>query len=202
MNLFKGILYKNIFFYDLLNVLKNREKKNLRFKILNKFIKKNSSLIDVCGGAGWLKNHIDQSINYTVADASTHFGKVCKEKKINFIKINWRNSNILKKKFDYSVMIISLYQFKNNLKKIIRNLKRISKKKVIIIEEILPYSETSILSNIKKNIRGYLCKTSFYDKNNDLFDSIEFKTLMKKNNFKIINKFISNKILIAIFKKN
>ena len=171
MNLFKGILYKNNFFYNFLDFLKNREKKNLRFKILNQFIKKNSSLIDICGGAGWLKDHIDPSIKYTVADASNNFGKICKKKRINFMKINWENFNILKKKFDYSVMIISLYQFKNDLKKTIRNLKKISKKKVIIIEEILPVNESTIFSNIKKTIRGYLCKTSFYHKNNDLFDS-------------------------------
>ena len=35
MNLFKGILYKNNFFYNFFDFLKNREKKNLRFKILN-----------------------------------------------------------------------------------------------------------------------------------------------------------------------
>ena len=202
MNLLKGILYKNNFIYNFLDFLKNREKKNLRFEILNQFIKKNSSLIDICGGAGWLKDHIDPSIKYTVADASNNFGKICKKKRINFMKINWKNFNILKKKFDYSVMIISLYQFKNDLKKTIRNLKKISKKKVIIIEEVLPVSESAIFSNIKKTIRGYLCKTSFYHKNNDLFDLQEFKILMRKNNFKIINKFISNNLLIAIFKKN
>ena len=118
------------------------------------------------------------------------------------MKIDWKNFNILKKKFDYSVMIISLYQFKNNLKTTIRNLKKISKKKVIIIEEVLPVNESTIFSNIKKTIRGYLCKTSFYHKNYDLFNLQEFKILMKKNNFKIINKFISNNLLIAIFKKN
>ena len=118
------------------------------------------------------------------------------------MKINFKNFNTLKKKFDYSVMIISLYQFKGDLKKTIKNLKKISKKRVVIIEEILPVGESVSFSNIKKNIRGYLCKTSFYHKNNDLFDLQEFKILMKKNNFKIINKFISYNILIAIFKKN
>ena len=202
MNLFKGILYKNNFFYNFFDFLKNREKKNLRFKILNQFIKKNSSLIDICGGAGWLKNHIDPSIKYTVADASNNFGKICKKKRINFMKINLKNFNTLKKRFDYSVMIISLYQFKNDLKKTLRNLKKISKKKVIKIEEILPVNESTTFSKIKKNIRGYLCKTSFYNKNNDLFGLQEFKILMKKNNFKIINKLISKNLLIATFKKN
>ena len=55
-------------------------KKNLRFEIVKKLIKKKTSLIDVCGGCGWLKDHLDQSIKYTVDDASEEFGKICKKK--------------------------------------------------------------------------------------------------------------------------
>jgi len=201
MNLLKGILYKNNFFYNLLDYLKNGSKRNLRFKILNDHIDKNSTLIDICGGAGWLKEHINENIKYTVADASSEFGKSCKKKDIDFIKINWKNFNVSKMKFDYSVMIISLYQFKNNLKKIIMNLKKISKKKVIIIEEVSPDNEMVTFKDLKKKIRGYLCETDFHKKNNDLFTFNEFKILMKKNNFKVNNKFIKNNLLIATFKK-
>jgi ubiquinone/menaquinone biosynthesis C-methylase UbiE len=198
IKIFKGILYKNSYFYNLLDFLKLREKKNLRFKIAKKLIKKKSSLIDVCGGCGWLKNHLDKNINYTVADASKEFGDVCKKKNINFIKLNCKSFNIIKNKFDYTVMIISLYQFRKNLKKTIKNLKKISKRKIIIIEEILPFKETDSFRNIKKKIRDYLCNTNFYEKNNDLFSSSEFEILMKKNNFKLIKKFINNNILVGI----
>ena len=198
IKIFKGILYKNSYFYNLLDFLKLREKKNLRFKIAKKLIKKKSSLIDVCGGCGWLKNHLDKNINYTVADASEEFGDVCKKKNINFIKLNCKSFNIIKNKFDYTVMIISLYQFRKNLKKTIKNLKKISKRKIIIIEEILPFKETDSFRNIKKKIRDYLCNTNFYEKNNDLFSSSEFEILMKKNNFKLIKKFINNNILVGI----
>jgi hypothetical protein len=95
-------------------------------------------------------------------------------------------------------MIISLYQFRKNLKKTIKNLKKISKRKIIIIEEILPFKETDSFRNIKKKIRDYLCNTNFYEKNNDLFSSSEFEILMKKNNFKLIKKFINNNILVGI----
>ncbi len=40
IKIFKGILYKNSYFYNLLDFLKLREKKNLRFKIAKKLIKK------------------------------------------------------------------------------------------------------------------------------------------------------------------
>ena len=86
IKIFKGISYKNNYFYNLLDFLKHREKRNLRFKIAKKLIKKKSSLIDVCGGCGWLKDHLDENINYTVADASKEFGNVCK-KKYKFYKI-------------------------------------------------------------------------------------------------------------------
>ena len=55
--------------------------------------------------------------------------------------------------------------------------------------------------DLKKKIRGYLCETDFHKKNNDLFTFNEFKILMKKNNFKVNNKFIKNNLLIATFKK-
>jgi len=199
MEIFKGLLYKNYFFYNFLDYLKNKEKRNLRFKILNNYIRKKTSLIDVCGGTAQLKIHIDKSIKYTVADASDQFESTCKNKNINFIKLNCTNFNICKIKFDYSVMIISLYQFKSDIKKILKNLRKISKKKVIIIEEISPKNETNIFTNIKKAIRGYLCKTSFYKKNYDLFDSREFSKLMKKNKFKLIDKFVNYNLLIGIY---
>ena len=197
---FKGVLYENNYFYNLIDFLKNRGQRNLRFKILNQFIKKKSSLIDICGGCGWLRDHLDQSIKYTVADASKNFGEVCKKKKINFIKLNCNNNIIIPGKFDYGIMIISLYQFKKNLQKVIKNLKRISKKKVIIIEEILPIEEKNIITNIKKKIRDYLSYTNFNKKNNELFNYQEFKKLMKKNKFKLITKYIHNNILIGVFK--
>ena len=199
MEIFKGLLYKNNFFYNCLDYLKNKEKRNLRFKILNNYIRKKTSLIDVCGGTGQLKIHIDKSIKYTVADASDQFASTCKNKNINFIKLNCTNFNIRKIKFDYSVMIISLYQFKSDIKKILKNLRKISKKKVIIIEEISPKNETNIFTNIKKAIRGYLCKTSFYKKNYDLFNFREFSKLMKKNKFKLIDKFVNYNLLIGIY---
>ena len=96
-------------------------------------------------------------------------------------------------------MIISLYQFKNNLRKIIKNLKKISKKKIIIIEEILPSNEAVSLKNIKKKIRDYLCSSNFYEKNNGLFSLLEFKILMEKNKFKLNKKFINNNILVGVF---
>ena len=85
-------------------------------------------------------------------------------------------------------MIISLYQFRNNLRKIIKNLKKISKKKIIIIEEILPLNETVSLKNIKKKIRDYLCSSNFYEKNNKFLstDIIAIILLIMKK--KIINK--------------
>ena len=96
-------------------------------------------------------------------------------------------------------MIISLYQFKNNLRKIIKNLKKISKKKIIIIEEIIPPNEAVSLKNIKKKIRDYLCSSNFYEKNNGLFSLLEFKILMKKNKFKLNKKFINNNIIVGVF---
>ena len=122
-----------------------------------------------------------------------------KKKNINFIKLNCKNFNIIKSKFDFAVMIVSLYQFKNNLRKVIRNLKKISKKKIIIIEEILPPNEAVSLKNIKKKIRDYLCSSNFYEKNNGLFSLLEFKILMEKNKFKLNKKFINNNILVGVF---
>ena len=97
MEIFKGLLYKNNFFYNFLDYLKNKEKRNLRFKILNNYIRKKTSLIDVCGGTGQLKIHIDKSIKYTVADASDQFESICKNK----------NNNINKDK-DYEWGVISV----------------------------------------------------------------------------------------------
>ena len=115
IKLFKGVLYKNIYFYNLQNFLKRGKKKNLRFKIVKKLTNKKTSLIDVCGGCGWLKEHLDPSIKYTVADASKEFGEVCKKKDINFTRLNCKKFSIVRGKFDYVVMIISLYQFKKNV---------------------------------------------------------------------------------------
>ena len=197
MELFKGILYRKNYIYTFFNFLKNNIKRDLRFKIVNNLIKKNSTLIDVCGGAGWLKKHIDQTIKYTVSDASTEFGKICEINEINFIKLDCKNLNIIKGKFDYSVMIISLYQFRNNLKKILKSLKKISKKKIIIIEEVLPNNESYAFTYLKKKIRDYLSNTNYCYKNNHLFTSHEFKALMKKNNFRLINKFATKNLLVA-----
>ena len=63
--------------------------------------------------------------------------------------------NIIKYKFDYTVMIISLYQFRKNLKKVIKDLKKISKKKVIIVEEILPIKKINRFGFIRKKISDY-----------------------------------------------
>ena len=199
IKLFQGALYRNNYFYKLQDLLKRREKKNLRFKIIRELIKKNTSLIDVCGGCGWLKDHLDSSIEYTVADASEEFGKFCKKKNINFIKLNCKDFNIIKYKFDYTVMIISLYQFRKNLKKVIKDLKKISKKKVIIVEEILPIKKINRFSFIRKKISDYLCSTKFCKENYDLFSLSEFKILMKKSKFKLIKKFINNNILVGTF---
>jgi len=129
MELFKGILYRKNYIYIFFNILKNNIKKNLRFKIINNLIEKDSTLIDVCGGSGWLKRHIDKSIEYTVGDASEEFCKICEKNGINFIKLDCNNLSIIKDKFDYSVMIISLYQFRDNSEEILKTLKQISKKK-------------------------------------------------------------------------
>jgi len=198
IQLFKGSLYRNNYFYQLQDYLKRRREKNLRFKIIRELIKKKTSLIDVCGGCGWLKDHLDPSIEYTVADASEEFGKFCKGKDISFIKLNCRNLNIIKKKFDYTVMIISLYQFKKNLNKVIKDLKKISKKKIIIVEEILPIKEIGRIRYIRKKILDYLCTTKYCKENYDYFSFSEFKILMKKNKFKLIKKFIHNNILVGI----
>ena len=200
MIFFKGILYKNNFFYNLLDFIKNKQKRKIRFKILNKYIKNNSSLIDICGGGGWLKDHIFKNISYTVADASVEFGNTCKKKKINFVKLNCENFNIKNKKYDYSVMIISLYQFKKNFIKIFKNFKKITKRKIIFIEEISPINEINKLGNLKKIIRGYLCKTDFYKKNNDLYSYREFNDLMKKYKFKLISKYKEHNLLVGIYK--
>ena len=48
-----------------------------------------------------------------------------------------------------------------------------------------------IAAKIKKAIRGYLCKTSFYKKNNDLYTFNEFSKLMKRKKFRLIDKFSS-----------
>ena len=202
IKLFKGVLYKNIYFYNLQNFLKRVKKKNLRFKIVKRLINKKTSLIDVCGGCGWLKEHLDPSIKYTVADASKEFGEVCKKKDINFTRLNCKKFSIVRGKFDYVVMIISLYQFKKNVKKIIQNLKSISKKKVIIVEEFLPHKKTNGLANIKKKIINYFCNTNFYNENHDLFSLEELKVLMRKNKFKLIKKFIDDNILVGVFKTN
>ena len=94
-------------------------------------------------------------------------------------------------------MIISLYQFRNNLKKILKSLKKISKKKIIIIEEVLPNNESYAFTYLKKKIRDYLSNTNYCYKNNHLFTSHEFKALMKKNNFRLINKFATKNLLVA-----
>ena len=195
---FKGIIYRNIYFFNFFDFLKRGKKKDLRFKILKNLIKKKNSLIDVCGGCGWLKDYLHPSINYTVADASDEFSEECKERNINFIKINSKKLNVIKYKYDYTVMIISLYQFKKNIKKIIKNLKKISRKKVIIIEEIMPVNKFSNLDNIKKRIIDYLCNTDF-SKNYTLFNFSEFESIMKKNKFKINRKFIKDNMVIGIF---
>ena len=173
--------------------------KNLRFQIVKKLIKKKTSLIDICGGCGWLKDYLDPSIKYTVADASKEFSKFCKSKDISFIRLNCNNLNAIQKKFDYSVMIISLYQFRKNIKKIIKNLKKISRKKIIIVEEILPIKKIDKITLFKNKILDYLCTTNFSKENYNLFSLIEFKALMKKNNFRLINKFLKNNILVGIY---
>ena len=100
IQLFKGVLYKNNYFYNLMDFLKNGKKKNLRFEIVKKLIKKKTSLIDVCG---WLKDHLDQSIKYTVADASEEFGKICKKKYVNGYKATHYLKNLI---FMYNVVIL------------------------------------------------------------------------------------------------
>ena len=71
------------------------------------------------------------------------------------------------------------------------------KKKVIIIEEILPNNESYAFTYLKKKIRDYLSNTNYCYKNNHLFTSHEFKALMKKNNFRLINKFATKNLLVA-----
>ena len=85
-----------LYFYNLQNFLKRGKKKNLRFKIVKKLTNKKTSLIDVCGGCGWLKEHLDPSIKYTVADASKEFGEVCKKKDINFTRLNCKKINFVR----------------------------------------------------------------------------------------------------------
>ena len=46
-HLLKGVLYKNNNLYQLQDLLKKGNKKNLRFKAVQKLIKKNSTLIEV-----------------------------------------------------------------------------------------------------------------------------------------------------------
>ena len=162
-------------------------------------IKKNSTLIDICGGCGWLKPHLDDSIKYTVADASNEFKKTCIEDGTNFVHLNCKNFNTIKNKYDYSVIIISLYQFKKNVQDVIKKLKKISKKKVIAVEEIKFKKKINTFFYIKKKVIDYLCYTDFYRENNDLFTFSEFKILMKKNKFILNKKYINNNVLIGVF---
>ena len=96
-------------------------------------------------------------------------------------------------------MIISLYQFRDNSEEILKTLKQISKKKIIIIEEVLQDNEVNTFTHLKKKIRDYLSYTDFCNKNNHLYTSYEFKILMEKNNFKLINKFATDNLLVATF---
>ena len=122
---------------------------------------------------------------------------------LEYIKQSHANFNKNRKvlrKFDFVVMIISFYQFRSNYKKVIKILKKISKKKIIIIEEVSPKNESNYFKNFKKNLRGYLCNVDFYKKNNDLFNFDEFANIMKKSGFKIENKFTKYNLAVGIFK--
>ena len=93
-HLLKGVLYKNNNLYQLQDLLKRGNKKNLRFKAVQKLIKKNSTLIDICDGCGWLKPHLDDSIKYTVSDASNEFKILMKKNKFILNK-KYINNNVL-----------------------------------------------------------------------------------------------------------
>jgi cyclopropane fatty-acyl-phospholipid synthase-like methyltransferase len=177
----KGIHYKNDFVYKIITGLKLLGNYKLRYKIAAQYIKSGETVLDVCSGSGDLREFLPQNCEYIGLDASKEFVKKLNKKGIQSINVDLhKEPHSLKTKVDVTVMIISLYQFRDTtLHSLLPKLKEMTKK-VVIVEEVLEKKRVS--NSIVQRIIDYLCATDFYIPLN-LFDITEFTKIMEDHSF-------------------
>ncbi len=179
---FRGIHYRNIYFYNLITILKLGKDRYLRYKIAAKHLEGAGSVLDICAGEGKLKDFLPAGVHYTAVEAGENFIRILSRKKIPFIQKDIHQEEIKSiVKADAIVMLISLYQFrKTSLDSILEEFKHVACQ-VVIVEEVLKNSQTE--DSVFFRLINFLCATDYYVPVG-LFSLFEFEEVMKKHGYR------------------
>jgi SAM-dependent methyltransferase len=180
-NFFRGIHYRNQWFYYLQNALKLGTGYSRRFKIAAEHLNPGESVLDVCAGPGELHRYLPTGCSYNCIEASPQFVQILKRK--NFPVVVQDLHEGLKAeglKADTAVMIVSLCHFRNTAAaEILETLKKIAGR-VIVVEDVLAKARGE--HSFRQKMMNYCCQTDYY-RPIGLFTAAEFGDLMRRHGY-------------------
>lgn len=180
----KGIHYRSPLVYNLLDYIKRGVRRDLRYRIVLSYLKGASSVLDLCGGTGQLKEFLPKDCQYSICDASPDF--IAHSHRECAARFQWNLHNGLPGfsfKVDAVVMIISLCQFRETSIDVLLEAVKDIGSTVVIVEEVFFPSERQIA--LIRWARNYLCATDFFVPT-ELFTSEEFESVMKRHQYDFI----------------
>lgn len=177
---FKGLLYKSEIVYTLAALYKFGFKQHERFNLAVQNIEPGESVLELCPAYGKLIHYLPENCSYRCIDASPHFIKALKARKINCLNMDLRKGLDHVEKVDVIVIIDSLCHFREtSVDCLLENFKSIAKK--IIIIECLERKDRS-RGTLMRRLVYYLTAMSYYLPV-DMFYYSEFESLLDKHNY-------------------
>jgi len=183
MKYLKGIHYRSVFLYNALATLKLRRERCRRYQIAAGYIKPGESVVDVCSGAGQLKDFIPENCIYMAMDASPEFLSVPKKKGVNTVlwdlHTGWPSSV---SGIDVITMVIALSQFRNTTAAMLLESFKRAAKRVVIVEDVLRRARGK--GSLTQQVMNYLCGTDYYVPVDSWYTRPEFESLMREHGYR------------------
>ncbi len=180
MHLLKGIQYKNRYIYALLTHCKFPFHYSYRFKLAAQAIEGATDVCDLCAGSGRLRHYLSPGVTYRAIESELALIRYFEHHHICSTHLNLfdvRSEQL--PTTDTMVMIMSLYQFRDCVERLIP-LFKMHARKIVIIESVL--TKRSRMSTFLKRLRTFVCDRP-YTRPTDVFLAAEFEELMERHGF-------------------
>lgn len=199
LHVWRGVHYRSVSFYSILDWLKRGPDQNKRFQIASGHIQPLMSVLDICAGTGRLKRFIPDSCAYTAIEASPAFCEHLAKQSVPCVRHDLHHgwpSHL--SGVDIGVMLISLAQFRQtSIHDLLEGIKE-SVNRMVIVEEVLskPRPEKSFI----QKTANYLCASDYYVPVTSWFTAREFTDIVTQHGYSCSK--LQNRYMTATWKRN